>query len=458
MADQFPSNPSGQQLLKVYLDELRSSPKALESYLGRQAGDLGYEKAPMEGMLTGSPLVNAARQLLPEKVASTQWGQKLVASLPEKTPEGVKRFVQDFGLGGYSENQLETLRAARAEDPEVARYSTEVGVVRGLDGEDVEIGQGNYRTKAAQAAGIATSDLVSDGVRNIWWFLNAPQALSYLAVQQGLHQSSERAKEDLKIGGYGEGVPLVRNRNLRMAAAVPAWMAMSMGIGNLARTPGYKAVLPSETDPTQTTDPIGEGLSRYLLGKTGQLLPYDDFVKERPDVSRSEYEAYKAYLFGNASPIKATMDGIHGPEVTFMGKSIPLATGLLPAVAAVVGARRGVARSAKRLSAEIDSATGMNRHELAVSLKNKLDAAREQQREAEYRRDVEPVSDEEIKQRYNAYRDAVDYNESEVLKSVLANSSVALTGTALAGHVLESLRRAVKGKAPIEPEEELPLA
>lgn len=455
MAEQFPANPTGQQLLRVYLDELRSSPKALESYLSRQAGDLGFEKAPMEAMLTGSPLVNAARQVLPEKVGATKWGQSLIEALPAQTSEGVKRFIRDIGLGGYSEDQLETLRTARAEDPEVARYSSELGVVRTEDGEDVKIGQGNYRTKAAQAAGIATSDLVSDGVRNIWWFLNAPQALSYLAVQQGLHQASEKAKADLKIGGLGEGVPLVRNRNLRMAAAVPAWMAMSMGIGNFGRTPGYKAVLPSETDPTQTTDPIGEGLSRYLLGRTGQLLPYDEFVKERPDVSRSEYNAYKAYLFGNGSPIKATAEGIHGPEVTFMGKSIPVATGLLPAVAAVVGARRGVARSAKRLANEIDQESGMNRHELAIGLKERLEGAREQQRESQYRKDVEPVSDEEIRERYNAYRDAVDYNEGEVLKSVLVNSSAALTGTALAGQVLESIRRSLKGKAPQEQNEDM---
>jgi hypothetical protein len=51
---------------------------------------------------------------------------------------------------------------------------------------------------------------------------------------------------------------------------------------------------------------------------------------------------------------------------------------------------------------------------------------------------------------HKAYRDQVDANERQVAKSVLVNSSGALTGTALAGHVLESLRRAMKGTAPQE--------
>ena len=43
------------------------------------------------------------------------------------------------------------------------------------------------------------------------------------------------------------------------------------------------------------------------------------------------------------------MDGIQGPEVTFMGKSIPLATGILPMAAAVLGARRGIKRGIEKV-------------------------------------------------------------------------------------------------------------
>lgn len=457
MASQFPSDPTSEELLRVFTDELRRSPKNLDRYLARQYAQSGYdyERAPLESMTTGSPALNAVRQLLPENVGSTQWGQNLVGALPENAPTWLKEGVQSVGLGGFSREEIETLQRARIEDPEVRRYTTEVGQVRGPDGQDVAIGSGNYRTKAAQAAGIASADVISDGVRNIWWFLNAPQALSYLAMQQGMHQASEKAKDVTPVIGAvsGKGVPLIRNRNLRMAAAVPAWVAMSMGIGNFARTPGYKAALPSEADPTQSTDPIGEGINRYFLGKTGALLPYDEFVKERPDVSKSEYDAYKSYLFGNASPIKATLDGIHGPEVTFMGKSMPVATAILPAIAAVVGARRGVARSAKRLAGQLDS-DGRNRFQQEQALRDAHADLLEQERESLYKKDAKPPSQDEIEAAYTAYRNVSDSNDAEVLKSVLANSSTALAGTALAGYTLESMRRALKGRAPIEPDEE----
>ena len=51
------------------------------------------------------------------------------------------------------------------------------------------------------------------------------------------------------------------------------------------------------------------------------------------------------------SPVKATTEGIHGPEVTFLGKSIPLTTGVLPLVAAAAGGYRGSRNAATRLRA-----------------------------------------------------------------------------------------------------------
>ena len=39
-------------------------------------------------------------------------------------------------------------------------------------------------------------------------------------------------------------------------------------------------------------------------------------------------------------------------------------------------------------------------------------------------------------------------NENQIAKSVIANTSGYTTGAALSGYVLESMRRALKGKAP----------
>ena len=211
-----------------------------------------------------------------------------------------------------------------------------------------------------------------------------------------------------------------------------------MGIGNFLRQPGYKAVLPSENDPTQTTDPIAELGSRYFLGRNGSLLPYDEFRKERPDVSKAEYNQYKNYLFSGKSPIKATADGIQGPEVTFMGKSIPLATGILPMAAAVIGARRGIRKGVERVASS-------NGYQDEKKLKLVYD---------ELKKSKKPENIALAEDAFDDYRRKSEENEGQVLKSVLMNSSAATAGTALSGYVLESMRRALKGRASQYPEDE----
>lgn len=218
-----------------------------------------------------------------------------------------------------------------------------------------------------------------------------------------------------------------------MAAAAPAWIATSMGIGNFMRQPGYKATLPDPTNPTETTNMAGELANRYFLGRAGALLPYDEFVKERPDVSREEYNAYKNYLFTNKSPIKATLDGIQGPEVTFMGKSIPLATGILPMAAAVVGARRGIKRGIEKVQGP--SGKGYRQEKLLLD-------------EYVNKRKNPKATEAEIKTALMKYRDLQEENENQIAKSVIANTAGYTTGAALSGYVLESMRRALKGKAP----------
>ena len=99
--------------------------------------------------------------------------------------------------------------------------------------------------------------------------------------------------------------------------------------------------------------------AKYLLGRTGDLLPYDEFVKVRPDVSKDEYQRYKAFKFdkkedynpfddGQAGALmgalKYTDEGIHGPEIQFLGRSLPITTGIVPFLGATAGAALGVSR------------------------------------------------------------------------------------------------------------------
>ena len=432
----FPSEPSWGDLKAVAEQAFKSSGRAYEGYVRSQNPNLQLEMSPVAEMASSSPITSALKQILPNRVSDTEIGRLIAGVLPEE----LKRKVGNIELGGMSADELQKFRDARAEDVDLRRSTIEIGRVATPGGGEVDLGPGNYRAKAAQAAGVIGADLASDGMRNIWWFLNAPQAVAQVAMFQGMRDA---AKNNVGLSGLHERESLLRNRNLRMAAAAPAWIAMSMGIGNFMRQPGYKATLPDPMNPTETANPIGELANRYFLGRAGSLLPYDEFVKERPDVSKSEYNAYKNYLFANKSPIKGTLDGISGPEVNFMGKSIPLATGIIPMAAAVVGARRGIKRGIQKFQEN----QGYTREKELLGAYDQL----KKQAKDDPTRD----RDSEVKDALNEYRKVQSKNENQIAKSVIANTSAYTTGAALSGYVLESMRRALKGKAPQYEEDDI---
>ena len=430
----FPSEPTWSDLEKIFSRSFSASGRSYDDFIRRNTG-AQVEISPIAQMASSSPIGFAAKQVLPNTVGDTQIGRLISSVLPDR----LKKPVENIGLGGMSAEEKAAFAEARAGDPDLRIDSVELGKVPvGDSGAEARLGPGNYRAKAAQAAGVVAADLASDGMRNIWWFLNAPQAVAQVAMFQGMKQATDKQNVALDQTKYRGQEPLIRSRNLRMAAAAPAWIAASLGVGNFMRQPGYKAAVPSETDPTQTSNALAELGSRYFLGRSGSLLPYEEFRKERPDVSRSEYNAYKNYLFSGKSPIKATVDGIQGPEVTFMGKSIPLATGILPMAAAVVGARRGVKRGMTKVAA---------RDGYAQESYLKKELKKEQAKPAKERNQA--VIDDSIQE----YRKLVEKNDHTVAKSILANTSGYTAGAALSGYVLESMRRALKGRAPIEEEQ-----
>ena len=428
----FPSEPTWSDLEKIFSRSFSASGRSYDDFIRRATGTQ-VEISPVAQMASSSPIGFAAKQVLPNTVGDTQIGRLISSVLPDR----LKKPVENIGLGGMSAEEKAAFAEARAADTELRIDSVELGKVPvGDSGAEARLGPGNYRAKAAQAAGVVAADLASDGMRNIWWFLNAPQAVAQVAMFQGMKQATDKQNVALDQTKYRGQEPLIRSRNLRMAAAAPAWIAASLGVGNFMRQPGYKAAVPSETDPTQTSNALAELGSRYFLGRSGSLLPYEEFRKERPDVSRSEYNAYKNYLFSGKSPIKATVDGIQGPEVTFMGKSIPLATGILPMAAAVVGARRGVKRGMTKVAAA-DGYRDESYYKQAVK-----DA-----------RANDKITKTELDDTIQNYRAQVAKNDKTVAKSILANTSGYTAGAALSGYVLESMRRALKGRAPIEEEQ-----
>ena len=147
---------------------------------------------------------------------------------------------------------------------------------------------------------------------------------------------------------------------------------------DLTTEEGYKAAVPSDEDPTKTDNVALEVGLKYLMGKTGNLLPYSEFSKVRPDVSREEYNQYQAFKYdkdedynpfddGNFSigggALRGTTDGIHGPEVQFLGRSLPVTTGVIPYATSlaggVLGARMGAPRGKAAISGLGGGMTGL---------------------------------------------------------------------------------------------------
>ena len=257
-------------------------------------------------------------------------------------------------------------------------------------------------TRLGQIGGTLANDILNDSTRSVWWLLNAPQAVADVSTEavlkaaqpdlykhedtgvrmpklddlnKPINSEEERLLNDAieaqlmtrageRVSGTSVKDGMITKRKIDpgkvQLLSAPAMLAVNAGMGVLNFTGGsggYAAALPSEDDPTKTSNVIGEIAAKYFLGKTGNLLPYSDFSKERPDVSREDYNRYKAFKYDkdvDLNPFddgqmtlplgiaKYTSDGIHGPEVQFLGRSLPVTTTLTPFVAALAGTALGV--------------------------------------------------------------------------------------------------------------------
>ena len=421
-------------------DELKNIVK--KAFLAEPLGKLGVtgEVSPYQGMLGRSNIVDYARQILPAKVENTNWYRDSQIGEVSDLRRKVANVTSNIPLGGYDPRILEKRQAQRAGDLVNIEQTVDARKVPLLSGKEADIGD-SFSARAAQATGVAASDVARDGLRNIWWFLNAPQAVAQIASLQAMHDTSLPYTQKL-----GQGKNLIGRGALRYAATAPAVIAMSTGIGNIGRPAGYKAILPSEEDPRKTDSPVGELLSRYFLGRTGRLLPYDEFAKERPDVDKGEYQRYKAYQFNKQTDLnpldgdfnilgalRGTTEGIHGPEINFMGKAIPVLTGVLPTAAAVAGIKRGITKAGDRLR---------DRGYLT-----KVKNLQTKELEARARRyPIKDKADEERKEkalqqiRLKLAQQETD-NSIEAAKQALLYGSGYTTAAALTGQALESIRR-----------------
>ena len=263
-------------------------------------------------------------------------------------------------------------------------------------------------TRIGQVGGTLANDLTQDNTRTLWWLLNAPQATGNVVNEYALskaqpnlfaHDSTDLSvpvmdngkpkvydkqeftdvnrqkyqaavdaglisKEGIKRKGVGSKDGRFTKRRFNpgdvAALAIPTGVAINAGIGLLnpvGGSGGYSAALPSDADPSKTENVLMEVAAKYILGRTGNLLPYDEFSEHRPDVSQGDYNRYKAFKYDKDTDLnilddgkvtlptgvaKFTTDGIHGPELQFLGRSLPVTTSLIPYLGALAGGVAGV--------------------------------------------------------------------------------------------------------------------
>ncbi len=219
---------------------------------------------------------------------------------------------------------------------------------------------------------------------------------------------------------------------------IPTGIAVNAGIGllnPLGGNEGYEAVLPRYDDPTKTSNVIGEVAAKYILGRTGNLLNWSDFKEARPDVSKDEYMRYKAFKWdkgmdlnpfddGNITlptgVLKATTEGIHGPEVQFLGRSLPLATTIMPTIATAIGTAAGAAwepDNLKRFQYEDDKVRNPKTGELE---KRRL---------------------REGKDTFMTSKQKSDYRKINRVRNGLVSGMASLVGSSVIGNIIEGERR-----------------
>lgn len=265
---------------------------------------------------------------------------------------GSERFSADQK---YSNSYLADL-ATRAHIPDVLTKNPQTGNL-----EPVSAYKGmNLAERAAIPVGRLTRDIVGMGSQSLTWNMHPQDVLGTLGHWLMKKTRIPDANVQMGIPGLGVDTP-VATYKIPSSIAQPiiygAGMALGLGSGNLnplnlgegGRQSGFQAVTPNEDDPRKSDNAfIDMTVQRGLLGRTGRLLPWEQFRQERPDVDYETYAKYQDYLKdqGILGIAKGTLDGVDGAEARIVGYRVTPMGAI--AAAGVLGSAALAARSMRR--------------------------------------------------------------------------------------------------------------
>ena len=212
----------------------------------------------------------------------------------------------------------------------------------------------NIAKEPAKVAATAVGDVLTNkSLSSVWKYTNVPR------------MAGEVGKAVAQAAGLDPLTGAV------LTAAVPVGLLALSGVrGPISqglRPAGYKAVAPKskEEDPTGRAPrsvPLEFAL-RYGLGQRSQILPYQEFKKERPDVAPSTYIQYRRYEQSKPQPgnlagidpegqsfttigglVRGSAKGLNDPELRVKGFPITLsgALGTAAGIGTAVAAYRAL--------------------------------------------------------------------------------------------------------------------
>ncbi|WP_017302588.1 hypothetical protein [Nodosilinea nodulosa] len=235
--------------------------------------------------------------------ASDLWGkaQKVGADVWNVAQQNFGRSVVQEALDQSRRPVItDPLKIKREEAAKLQRYADGL---KGTPGHAEALERASRASQEFQAerakniAGKTLADYLSDASRSKWWLLNAAQAVSGLAGQK-----------IMKSEGYGMGGALLGGAALTGLMEVATGNIDFTNLDEAGRPKGYSTLFPKEieqvnpatgeteiyVDRTKSANPVAELAARYFLNRTGNVLPEDQFLQERPDVTPEEYARFKA--------------------------------------------------------------------------------------------------------------------------------------------------------------------
>jgi hypothetical protein len=206
---------------------------------------------------------------------------------------------QGFNTGVETQDELADIKFGKNTPGKQKKKRYSHSVIPGLAGgyyDSLSQKGVTARTPAQMAGALGArllTDLNDDASRHTYWRYNHPQAIADVLAEQVIgdniynYNSAQRAAIELA----GVGIPV----------AATLGVADYTNLGELGRAKGFQqnySALGSE-DRRETSNPVGEVIDRFALGRRGKPLKFATAQEDIPDLTKERYANYMNMLYSD---------------------------------------------------------------------------------------------------------------------------------------------------------------